>query len=184
MSDQRPNMEDPRSVDQNQQASIKHELPAGTPFTENLELVGQKVACRFQRVRVQLWARRRLFARQGAVVASWRVYRGRRLGPYYRLAFRDQGRQESLYLGRCQGLVDWVKRLIVWIQRPLRHRRGMRKAIARAKIALRRSKDDLAELLSTIGIRMKGWEFRGTEQAISRQEAQRRKIAEMMRSPP
>jgi len=41
-----------------------------------------------------------LFQRQGSVVAGWRNYRGRRLGPYHRLAYRHRGRQCSIYLGR------------------------------------------------------------------------------------
>ncbi len=50
------------------------------------------------------------FARQGAVVASWRTYRGRRLGPYYRLAWRENRRQRSIYLGPGGPLVDEARR--------------------------------------------------------------------------
>ena len=46
-----------------------------------------------------------LFIRQGAVVAAWRTYRKRKLGPYYHLVFRDEGRQKSIYLGRDGPLV-------------------------------------------------------------------------------
>ena len=45
------------------------------------------------------------FARQGPGAATWRTSRGRRLGPYYRLAWRDRGRQRSIYLGRPVTLV-------------------------------------------------------------------------------
>ena len=45
------------------------------------------------------------FACQGTVTTSWRTYRGRRLGPYYRLAWRENGRQRSIYLGR-QGRLE------------------------------------------------------------------------------
>ena len=40
-----------------------------------------------------------VFSRQGAIVATWREHQGRKLGPYYRLAWREEGRQRSRYLG-------------------------------------------------------------------------------------
>jgi hypothetical protein len=43
--------------------------------------VDQKVAARFGRVRALVLAERGRFAVQGTVVAGWRVYGGRRLGP-------------------------------------------------------------------------------------------------------
>ncbi|NLS92650.1 MAG: hypothetical protein GXX96_10880 [Planctomycetaceae bacterium] len=52
------------------------------------------------------------FADQGAVVATWRTYRGRRLGPYYRLTWRENRRQHSVYLGADGPLVDEVRRLL------------------------------------------------------------------------
>jgi hypothetical protein len=62
---------------------------AGGLNTEKWESVHQKVAERFERVRAYLVGRPRLFATQGAVVATSRTYRGRRLGPYLQLAWRD-----------------------------------------------------------------------------------------------
>jgi len=52
--------------------------------------VDQKANARWERVRLQVLAQRRLFARQGAVVAGWRTYRNRRLGPYFRLTYQDR----------------------------------------------------------------------------------------------
>ncbi|NLS92267.1 MAG: hypothetical protein GXX96_08820 [Planctomycetaceae bacterium] len=52
------------------------------------------------------------FARQGAVVAAWRTSGERRLGPYYRLAWRDGGRQRSIYLGRQGPVVRQVRILL------------------------------------------------------------------------
>ena len=71
--------------------------------------VDQKTAARFERVRAAVMAEPRRFARQGSVVASWRVYAGRRLGPYLRLAYREGRRQRSIYLGRCAELVRRVR---------------------------------------------------------------------------
>jgi len=55
--------------------------------------VNQKNAGRFLRVRAFLQAHKALFANQGTVAATWRTYRGKRLGPYFQLAYRDRGRQ-------------------------------------------------------------------------------------------
>ncbi len=52
------------------------------------------------------------FANQGTVVETWRTYRGRRLGPYYRLTWREDGRQRAIYLGRQGPLVEEVRRLL------------------------------------------------------------------------
>ena len=62
---------------------------AGARNTEKREVVDQKASERFERVRAYLVARPRLFATQGAVVATSRTYRGRILGPYFQLAERD-----------------------------------------------------------------------------------------------
>ncbi len=64
------------------------ESSRGAPNMEKAGFVDQKAAARFERV-LALSGR---FAVQGSVVAGWRVYRGRRLGPYFRLAYRDGGR--------------------------------------------------------------------------------------------
>jgi hypothetical protein len=64
--------------------------------TEKWESVDQKVAERFERVRAYLVARPRPFATQGTVGATSRTCRGRRLGPYVRLAGRD-----PIRLGAC-----------------------------------------------------------------------------------
>ena len=76
-----------------------HPLPEG-PNTEKHDPVDEKKTARFEREEPYVLAHGARFAHQGAVVASWQTYRGRRLGPYYWLAFRDSGRQRSIYLGR------------------------------------------------------------------------------------
>ncbi len=45
-------------------------------------------------------ARGDLFRSQGSVVAAWRRRNGKTFGPYYRLSYRQHGRQCSVYLGR------------------------------------------------------------------------------------
>jgi hypothetical protein len=104
------------------------------------------------------------FARQGAVVATWRTYRGRRLGPYYRLAYREGTRQRSIYLGRQGPLVDQVRNLLGVLQAKHRFRcqARRRRAEFRRKV-LRPLKEYLegAFLLYGNGLYFKGWEVRG-----------------------
>ena len=63
------------------------------------DFVDQKTKRRYEAVRAWIFAHRRLLATQGTVTASWREYQGRRLGPFYRLAYREGNRQRSVYLG-------------------------------------------------------------------------------------
>ena len=114
---------------------------------EKPHLVDQKAAARFERVRSELLAHRLLFATQGTVVSGWRTYRGRRLGPYFRVAYRDGGRQRSIYLGRCMELARRVRELLARLQRNNRRRRLFARLKAQVRASLRRAKARLSELL-------------------------------------
>jgi len=57
-----------------------------------------------------------IFARCGSVVASYRSKNGRRCGPYYRLAYRADRRQRSLYLGTSEELAAQVRSLLAELQ--------------------------------------------------------------------
>jgi len=102
-----------------------------------------------------------LFARQGSVVASWRHYRGRRLGPYYRLAYRQNGRQCSVYLGRCDQLVRRVRAELQKRQSPWRRCRALARMRTRLKASLRREKACLDVHLRKLGLYLKGFKSRG-----------------------
>jgi hypothetical protein len=106
-------------------------------------------------------ARRWLFLRQGAVVASWRYYRGRKLGPYYRLAWREDGRQRFVYLGREGPPVAEVREVLAELRRPLRAARAMARARREAMASLRAVKVKLKGQLRPFGLRLKGLEVRG-----------------------
>lgn len=125
---------------------------------------------RWTRIREFLEARRPLFAAQGSIVASWRTYRGRRLGPYYRLAYREAGRQCSLYLGRSLELLESVRQTLASFQRSLRERQVFRRLRSAARKALRTSKARLRQQLAAVGIRLKGLEFRGVRAAFARRQ--------------
>ena len=113
-----------------QKARVHHRGKTGS--------VDQKVAAQFERVRAVVMAQPRRFARQGSVVASWRVYAGRKLGPYFRLAYREGRRQRSIYLGRCAELARRVRELLA----------------------------ELQGQLAVWGIRLEGFRFRGVRRAL------------------
>lgn len=139
----------------------------GPPVAENRPFVDQRAAARWERVKKTVLAAPSRFAAQGAVVAGWRERGGRRLGPYYRLAYREGGRQRSIYLGRYGELVRRVRALLVGLKRPLRERRRMRRLKAQVRAALGRCKARVAELLAPWGVRTKGFEFRGAARALA-----------------
>ncbi|MFH1922144.1 MAG: hypothetical protein ABIP48_19950 [Planctomycetota bacterium] len=108
-----------------------------------------------------------VFATQGTVVSTSRTYRGRRLGPYFRLAFRKGGRQWSIYLGRSEGLARRVRDLLARLQHPRRWRRASRRLQAQVRASLRKAKAQLRKELAVRGITLKGWEFRGVRRAFA-----------------
>ncbi|MEM9660226.1 MAG: hypothetical protein AAF961_17820, partial [Planctomycetota bacterium] len=109
-----------------------------------------------------------LFRRQGVVVAIWRSVASartgatRKLGPYWSLRYREQGRQRSFYLGRSLALAATARRLLAKLQRPLRQVRQIERWQAAARAALRRHKIAWGRLLqSELGAWLSGYEIRG-----------------------
>ena len=138
----------------------------GAPNMEKTGFVDQKAAARFERVRTVVLRERRRFAAQGSVVAGWRVYGGRRLGPYFRLAYREGGRQRSVYLGRCMELARRVRELLEGLKRPRRDRLLFARLIAQVRASLRCLKIERKQRLAALGIQLKGLEFRGVRRAM------------------
>ena len=122
---------------------------------------------RWARIRALLESRRPLLAKQGTIVASWRTYQGRRLGPYYRLAYREAGRQCSIYLGCAVDLVRRVQATLAEFQQSLRQSQIFSRLHSAARKALRASKERLRNQLAAVGIRLKGFEFRGVRAAFA-----------------
>ncbi len=102
-----------------------------------------------------------VLSRQGEVVAGWRVYRGKKLGPYWRLTYRQHGRSHWLYLGRWSRLVQEVRRLLDQWQEPLRRQREWIRIRRSVKKSLRASKLRWAAELARAGLRLQGYEVRG-----------------------
>jgi hypothetical protein len=108
-----------------------------------------------------LAARPDLFARQGSVVASWRRRGAHTYGPYYRLIYREEGRQRSVYLGRAGGLVEAIRGRLLALQAPLRERRVVERTRRHAAALMRASKAQLNLQLRPWGLRLQGFEVRG-----------------------
>jgi hypothetical protein len=124
---------------------------------ENPESVDQKRAA-VRRLLAELASTLR---RQGSVQQSWRTYRGRRLGPFYRLAYREGGRQCSVYLGSDEELVNEVRQTLQVLQSPLRHDRQLERQLTLVKAALKDQKQALDGELRQQGLYRKGAEIRG-----------------------
>jgi hypothetical protein len=124
---------------------------------ENRRSCAQKLAA------VERWlaGREMALSRQGYVVESWRQYRGRRLGPYYRLRYRERGRMRSVYLGRDAVLAEEVRGRLSELQRPLRRKREAHKRWKKERAYLRILKARWEAELRKIGLRLKGFEVRG-----------------------
>jgi hypothetical protein len=108
-----------------------------------------------------LASRPELFAKQGHVAAGYRTRNGRKLGPYYRLSYREDGRQHSIYLGRPGELVDRVRHRLGELQRHRVEFRALHAMERQVRASLRVAKRHLASLLRPYGLRMKGMEIRG-----------------------
>ena len=109
-----------------------------------------------------------VFARQGTVVATWKAYAGRKLGPYYRLVYRREGRQRTVYIGRAGALVDRVRAALARLKRPLRRHRQLVRLQNHVRRALRLEKIRLNTILAKWGLHLKGFELRGPRGALER----------------
>jgi hypothetical protein len=121
-----------------------------------------------QRVMRWMMDRAALLSRQGYVAETWRFHRGRRLGPYYQLRYREQHCARSLYLGRDPALTEQVRER-------LRHMQATRRVMREAKKEWQRERATLRQLLAParaelrrIGLWMKGFEIRGPVRACLR----------------
>jgi hypothetical protein len=83
-------------------------------------------------------------AQQGYVAAECCWRNGRRLGPYYKLRFRQEGRQRVRYLGRDVVQAERIAEALEALQRPRRLARELSHLMKEARSRLRRLKENLA----------------------------------------
>jgi hypothetical protein len=106
-------------------------------------------------------ARPELFCRQGNVAATYRRRNGKTFGPYYRLSYREDGQQRSIYLGRSGPLVEQVRQTLAAYQQPITQHRLCERLMGQVRASLRVEKLRVRALLCPFGLRLKGFEVRG-----------------------
>jgi hypothetical protein len=102
-----------------------------------------------------------VFSRQGTVVASFRTYRGHQLGPYYRLAYRIEGRQRSIYLGKSKKILRQVRRLLEKLQKPMQTKRHLRQAAKTFQETMKKHMAQFRIDLLKVGLQLRGYAARG-----------------------
>jgi len=129
---------------------------------ENRQFVDQKTEPRTKAIERWIATHRNELSRQGVVVATYRSYRGRKLGPYFRLAFRrGDGRQRSIYLGASAELAQHVRGLLQECQAGLREQRERDRVRKLLRTELKKAKALWRDELSKLGLRLQGYEVRG-----------------------
>ena len=129
---------------------------------ENCQFVDQNIEPRTKAVERWIATHRDELSCQGAVVATYRSYRGRKLGPYFRLTYRGgDGRQRSLYLGASAELAHHVRQLLQECQADLRERRERHRLRQLLRRELKKTKALWRDELSKLGLRLQGYEVRG-----------------------
>jgi hypothetical protein len=102
-----------------------------------------------------------LLRRQGSVQAAWRLYRRRRLGPFYRLHFRENGRLKTLYLRGDVTLAAEVRQALADLQAPGRVRREIERQRGQVLAIFRATKRACGRELQARGLWLHGNEIRG-----------------------
>jgi hypothetical protein len=131
-------------------------------FPRSLKLEKSKLADQLDHPALVLIANRPdVFSSQGHIAAGYRRRDGKTFGPYYRLSYRDQGRQHSVYLGRSGPLLDRIRQALATIQKSLSQHRLLNRLERQVRASLRGQKSRLAALLRPTGLTLKGFEIRG-----------------------
>jgi hypothetical protein len=126
------------------------------PLPEKSQFVGQKKLARFEKTINFILDNSLIFSATGVITCNWRYYCNRRIGPYFRLVFRQQNRQKSIYLGRSEELAQVVRNLLINLQ----YARCIRRLRAKIRKSLRLEKTRLQNYLKSYGYYLKGFEFR------------------------
>jgi hypothetical protein len=99
-------------------------------------------------------------ARQGFVAAEYREAGGRRLGPYYRLHWRREGRQQVRYLGSDPARAEAIRAALAELQQARHLELHLRRVVARAAACRRAGRRQLAPLLAERGLHLHGTAIR------------------------
>ncbi len=122
----------------------------------------QKIEARFEQVRAAILAHAAFFVDYGFVEATWRTYRGHRLGPYFRVRCRQRSgrhalgsgaapRPTSIYLGRSPELAARAGNLLDDLQQYTRNKRRCEELHRQVRRSLTGAKQELRRLLAERG---------------------------------
>ena len=130
--------------------------------------VDQKRPTRREVLLVQIRQAASAVATAGSIVETWRTYRGRRLGPYFRVAYREAGIQKSIYIGNNAELIAAARGLLAELQADERARRMVQRLQLATRASLRAAKTAWEGELARVGLHLQGFEVRGWRQGVKR----------------
>lgn len=100
---------------------------------------------------------RELLARRGAIVPSWRSWRGKKSGPYFLLLLRDEhGSGLTMYLGVEGPVVAVARTELAQLQTRYREHRAACRVMRQLRRELRRAKKELDRQLLLSGLSRNG----------------------------
>ena len=97
---------------------------------------------------------------QGFVAPEFRVRAGRRWGPYYKLRWRQNGRQRVRYLGTDESAVGEIRKALKTWQQPVRLEKEVNSLFRQTRKALKSLKDALTPQICDDGKKWHGYESR------------------------
>jgi hypothetical protein len=98
---------------------------------------------------------------QGSVQEFWRVHKEKRLGPYFRLVYREGQAQRTRYLGRDEAFAEKVRMVLRELQASGRRARDLDRLLSQICREMLRQKRQFNYYLAKQGLYLKGSEIRG-----------------------
>lgn len=103
---------------------------------------------------------------QGSIINSYRLRQGRRLGPYFKLVCRRDGRQRSVYLGNDAVFREEVSLQLERLQAPVLRGRALEALSQTVRAQARLAGRMLDRELAKHGLVRQGHEIRGWRKLI------------------
>lgn len=92
----------------------------------------------------------------GSVVPTWRTYKGQRLGPYFRVAYRVGGQQKSVFIGCDAELAEKVRSYLHHLQRQRNESANLNRMRRAAAKRFTESREQFGAELAAVGLRLRG----------------------------
>jgi hypothetical protein len=116
----------------------------------------------YQKIADIINAQPHLFAQQGIIVHDYRCRGGRKFGPYFRLAYRDENnRQRSIYIGPHEFIARRVQSLLDDLKAPHLRQRQFTQILAVIRTALNRHRKQSEIEFAKHGLYSRGFAIRG-----------------------